>query len=300
MSRRNCWLGLVQREKIRRQMLALVQLRRQVAPPDREVQRPARGAALIARAAMPDVAVDDRHRTGLAGQPQLLWMGSVRIFGNLGRVLGRATTRSSSPILLSGTLIGVHLCEPGTTRVGPLVGVISSSMIIELTTRQSFGVTRGTSLCSGCCPSPLSGLRAFERIDPDFAEEMGGGGKRRLARQAPVEGRRLVEQVGEPRRARFDMHFVPAEVAFNRPETVEFGAHFLDFRRGEDIFDDEISLLVEFASLFRREIAGRDAELGESCFGVHLTKNLPLIVLRSFRRSDRKRNAQSEAQVLVV
>ena len=50
----------------------------------------------------------------------------------------------------SGTLIGVHLCEPGTTRVGPFVSVMSSSITIELTTRQSVGDTRGTSLCSGC------------------------------------------------------------------------------------------------------------------------------------------------------
>ena len=74
---------------------------------------------------------------------------------------GRTSTRLTSAILTSGTLIGTHLCEPGTTRVGPLVGVMSSSMTIELTTRQSVGVTRGTSLCSGCCPSPLSGLRAL-------------------------------------------------------------------------------------------------------------------------------------------
>ena len=79
----------------------------------------------------------------------------------IGTSSGRTSIFSTSAMLTSGTLIGTHLCDPGTTRVGPLSSVMSSSMTIELTTRQSFGVTRGTSLWRSCWPSPLSGLRAL-------------------------------------------------------------------------------------------------------------------------------------------
>ena len=123
-------------------------------------------------------------------------------------------------------------------------------------------------------PLSLERVAGVEGIDPDLAEEIGGGGERRLAGKASVECRRLVEQIGEARRARLDMHFVPAVFAFDGPQPIEFGAHFLDFRRAENILDDEISVLVEFASLFRREIGDRDPELGKSHFGVHHATSL--------------------------
>jgi len=135
-----------------RQVLALVQLLRQIAPPNREVKHSPRGAALVAGAAMPDVAIDDRDGTGSAGQLDFPRMRGRRILGNDRLVLGPHFDPLASAMFTSGTLIGVHLCEPGTIRVGPFVEVMSSSITIELTTRQSVGETRGTSLCNSCCP----------------------------------------------------------------------------------------------------------------------------------------------------
>src|SRR5260221_6756315 len=55
-----------------RQMVALDELLRDVAPADRQMEDAARRPALVARAAVPDAAVDHRDRPGGAGDLDLL------------------------------------------------------------------------------------------------------------------------------------------------------------------------------------------------------------------------------------
>ena len=73
---------------------------------------------------------------------------------------------------MSGTLIGTHLCEPGTTRVGPLSSVMSSSITMEFTTRQSVGVHARHVAVQGLLALALERIAGIERIDADFAQEI--------------------------------------------------------------------------------------------------------------------------------
>ena len=74
--------------KFGREMLALVELLRQIAPSDSEMENPSRRAALIASAAMPDVSVDDGDGSRLSRQLDFLGMRRRRILRNNLLILG--------------------------------------------------------------------------------------------------------------------------------------------------------------------------------------------------------------------
>jgi hypothetical protein len=118
-------------------------------------------------------------------------------------------------------------------------------------------------------PLSLERIASIEGINPDLAEEVSRSRKRGLAGKASVKSGRLVEEIGEARRAWLDVHFVPTVLAFDGSQPLEFRAHFLDFRLAENVLDNEITVLVEFVSLLSCEVGDRDPEFGKSHFGVH-------------------------------
>ena len=118
-------------------------------------------------------------------------------------------------------------------------------------------------------PLALERVAGVERIDPDFAKKIGRGGNVGVQERHRSKAGDLLNRL-ERRGAPGSMctSCPPYSPSIDR-QPLELGAHFLDFRRVENVLDDEIAVLIEFSSLLGREIGDRDPELGKSHFGVH-------------------------------
>ncbi len=109
-----------------------------------------------------------------------------------------------------GTFSSGQCCEPGTRRVGPLSRVMSSNMIGELVSHQSplkrflhVGMQRLVRR------SPCAARGRLAPCSLIVAEQMLRDRDQRLDVQAAVEGRRLVEDVGDAGRAGLQPGLLP-------------------------------------------------------------------------------------------
>ena len=83
----------------------------------------------------------------------------------------------------------------------------------------------------------------------DLAEQVGRRGQDLGDLEAAVEGRGLVEDVGQAPRTRLDMDLVPALLPLGAVNALELGPHARELRSRQDILDSKEALLVQLLLL---------------------------------------------------